>query len=122
MANNRIRGVWKARVLIALSAGPGRFNTLARECRSPDPTTASRLLKKLEKEGAVIRRIISVGPPTLTEWTLTPIGHQLVPSAVALLAEAAQRRADREIEEATFKRSRPVFDHIDTGRVDGTAQ
>jgi DNA-binding HxlR family transcriptional regulator len=122
MATQRLRGVWRARLLIELSKGNIHFNSLGRATRVPNPQALSRLLKKLERQGAVIRRLDKVGPPASTSWLLTEHGQLLVGPAVALLAEAAQRRADREIEEIEFKRSRPViaFERINTGHIDNT--
>jgi DNA-binding HxlR family transcriptional regulator len=84
----RIRGIWRARILVALSRGPGHFNQLARDCRLSDPTAAARTLKKLLREGAVTRTVDKIGPPTITTWRLTDHGCELVASAMALIASA----------------------------------
>jgi DNA-binding HxlR family transcriptional regulator len=118
MATARLRGLWRARILLALSRGPGHFNQLARDCRIPNPCSAATILKKLEREGAVVRHIESIGPPTRTSWHLTAIGMQLVPAAVALIAQAAELRDERE-----FARSRPkvlAAEYINSGHIDNS--
>jgi DNA-binding HxlR family transcriptional regulator len=118
MPAQRIRGVWRARLLIELSKGPAHFNAVGRAIRVPHPQSLSRLLKKLEREGHVGRTLHEIGPPVITSWVLTLSGHMLVASAQALLAEAASLRDERERE---FHRNRPIFDHINT-RVDDIAR
>jgi DNA-binding PadR family transcriptional regulator len=95
----------------------GHDAACARDARIPNPCSATRILKKLEAQGAVVRHIESIGPPTRTSWHLTAIGMQLVEPARMLIAEAAELRDER-----TFQRSRPVlaFDHIDTGHIDNS--
>jgi DNA-binding HxlR family transcriptional regulator len=97
----RIRGLWRARILVALSGGPGHFNSLAVTCKLPEPKALSRILKRLQREGAVIRVVEKIDP-LATSWHLTEIGHRLVGSAQALIASAAALRDERE-----FARSRP---------------
>jgi DNA-binding HxlR family transcriptional regulator len=113
----RIRGIWRARIIVALSRGPGHFNQQARDCRLSDPTAAARTLKKLLREGAVTRTIDKIGPPTITTWRLTDQGHQLVAPAKAVIASAAALP-----EEPEFLRSRPrsavVAKRMNTGVVE----
>lgn len=88
--------------MIELSKGPAHFNAVGRAISVPHPQSLSRLLKKLEREGHVVRTLHEIGPPVITSWALTLSGHMLVASAQALLAEAAAIRDERE-----FARSRP---------------
>ena len=89
--SNRIRGLWRARVLIALARGPGKFNALMRECRLPSSASTSQILKRLEREGLATRTLLAVGPPTRTEWRLTSHGKSLIASARATIAEIQEK-------------------------------
>lgn len=104
-------------MLVELSKGNVHFNSLGRACHVPNPQALSRLLKKLERQGTVIRRLDKIGPPVATSWLLTEHGQQLVGPAMALLAEAKALRDEKEQQE--FKRSKPVFEHINTRTDDG---
>ena len=117
MPSERLRGLWKARLLVALARGPGRFNALAKECRITNPDHCNRILKNLAAEGAVVRHIEGVAPMR-TSWHLTAIGMQLVPAAVALIAQAAELRDEHE-----FRRSRPkvlAAEYINSGHIDNS--
>jgi DNA-binding HxlR family transcriptional regulator len=117
MATERLRGLWRARILVELSKAPGHFNALCRSVGVNAPDAMARLLKKLQREGLVIR---SAEPGfNKTSWHLATTAQPHVIAAYALIAEAAQRRADRELEEVEFKRSKPVIfaEHIDTGKI-----
>lgn len=108
----RTRGLWRARILVELSHGANRFNTLGRQCGVSDPCALSRILKKLQAEGAVLRVIDSVGPPTMTHWSLTEYGCGLVGPAKALIASTAKPRTER-----IFTRSRPKIGNDPVGFV-----
>jgi DNA-binding HxlR family transcriptional regulator len=92
--NSRIRGLWRARVILALADSTINFNAMVRWCRLPNPAACSRILRKLEREGGVTRTIISVGPPTKTEWHLTTHGEALIASARATIAAIQEKQAD----------------------------
>ena len=98
---HRQRGVWRAKILVALSAGITHFNALGRACHFSDPTALSRILRRLRDEGSVARTVHSVGPPTATSWALTTYGRTLVEKAEELIAEIGTLR-----NEPTFQRSR----------------
>jgi DNA-binding HxlR family transcriptional regulator len=73
-----IEGKWTLLVLRDLANGINRFSTLERSLKGISPKTLSERLKILEKVGAVTRRAYPEVPPRV-EYTLTPMGQDLVP-------------------------------------------
>jgi DNA-binding HxlR family transcriptional regulator len=106
----RIRGLWRARVLVALdeTTDGGHFNSLGRRCGfSTNPKALSRILKRMLREGHATRTIDRVGPPTLVTWRLTDEGRRLVDPARMLIAQIDAKHDD----------GRHKISVIDTGRV-----
>lgn len=89
-APSRYRGLWRAKLLVAIAEGEHRFNALTAACGIPNHPATARILKRLEREGGVTRTITRVGPPTLTSRELTEHGKQLVPLARGLIEQARE--------------------------------
>jgi DNA-binding HxlR family transcriptional regulator len=86
-----------------------RFNALERASDAPNPVRLSDHLKKLVRDGIVVRRVIQVGPPAVTEYSLTELGADLAKPASALIAwteaHAAEVEASRQYHQAVASRS-----------------
>ena len=79
-----LRGAWAPHVIWFLSGGPRRFG----ELRVDMPTISARVLaarlRKLEADGIVTRSPTKTSPPSV-EYSLTDVGHQLVPALDAIV-------------------------------------
>ena len=73
-----IQGKWMLLVIRDLSRGINRFSLLERSLQGISPKTLSERLKTLEDLGVVTRKAYPEVPPRV-EYTLTPMGQDLVP-------------------------------------------
>lgn len=77
-------GKWKMAIIYQLSlASPKRFKELERSVKGITPTMLTTHLKELEKNGILTRQAFATVPPTV-EYTLTEVGHSLIPLAFQL--------------------------------------
>ncbi len=73
-----ISGKWTLLILRDLAKGMNRFSVLERSLAGISPKTLSERLKGLEKAGIVTRKSYAEVPPRV-EYTLTPMGLDLIP-------------------------------------------
>ena len=99
---DRIGDRWAVLILLALRAGPVRFNALQRRVRGISQKVLSQALKGLERDGLVTRTAFPTVPVTV-EYSLTPLAFGLIDilASIARWAEAhvgeieaARRRHD----------------------------
>jgi DNA-binding HxlR family transcriptional regulator len=81
---------WALPIVVALAAGPARFNELAEAAAPIAPNILSARLRQLEVAGVVLARPYSRRPVRML-YELTPAGSDLVPIAGGLAAWAARR-------------------------------
>lgn len=98
-ALDAIGGKWKLRVIIALSAGPCRFNELQRALQGISARVLSNELKELEQTGFV-RRTVHTQAPVVVEYALTPYSTTLagVVEALSAWGHQHQRRAGQLVD------------------------
>ena len=86
-------GKWTILVLRDLLSGSKRYSELQRSLHGISPRLLVIRLKALEAEGIVTRRAYPTVPPT-TEYSLTPLGRQLMPvvQAMAQFGEGLLKR------------------------------
>lgn len=93
------------RIVRALSRGPLRFNQLDRAINAPNAPFLSKHLKKLVRDGIVVRHVDRLGPPAIVRYELTALGRDLSTPASTLLAwvesNAPQIEAAREYHQAS---------------------
>jgi DNA-binding HxlR family transcriptional regulator len=70
---SRLGDKWTLLVILCLSGGPLRFNTLQRGVVGISHRMLTVTLRKLERDGLVLRRVYPEVPPH-TEYALTPLG------------------------------------------------
>ncbi len=75
-AIDRINGKWKGRILKHLNERTYRFNELQRAISGITQKMLSRMLKELEKDGIVHKKVYPEIPPKV-EYSLTPEGKKL---------------------------------------------
>jgi DNA-binding HxlR family transcriptional regulator len=97
---SRVGDKWTIQVVVALMAGPQRFNGIKRLVGGISQQMLTRTLKTLERDGMVERAVHPSTPPQV-EYTLTSLGHSLAETThqLALWAAAHQREiADNRVE------------------------
>ena len=76
---SRFSGKWSVLILCVLSENKDtRFNTIAKAIPDISPKVLSDTLKALEMDGLIRRRQYSEIPPKV-EYSLTELGHSLLP-------------------------------------------
>ena len=84
----RFSGKWSMLILCVLSANEAtRFNVLEKALPDISPKVLSETLKNLQADGLVSRRVHAEVPPRV-EYSLTELGHSLMPHIENLVAWA----------------------------------
>ena len=76
-----LSGKWSLLILCYLRSGPLRFGELRRcleEVSDVTQATLTKALRKLEKDGLIVRRVFAEVPPHV-EYELSEIGRELSP-------------------------------------------
>lgn len=76
MVLDRIADKWAMLILGRLEDGPVRFNQLRREIDGVSQKVLSQSLKRLERDGLILRTVFPTVPVTV-EYALTPLGRTL---------------------------------------------
>jgi len=99
-----LRGAWAPNVIWQLSGEPRRFGELRHDIPKISARVLSARLRELETRGLVTRRVLDTSPPS-AEYSLTPLGRELLPAIDALAGvgrklleewEANQRKVVRK--------------------------
>jgi DNA-binding HxlR family transcriptional regulator len=100
---DRIADKWTVLVICALAEdGPTRFGALRRHIGNVAPKVMTAVLRSLERDGAVSRRVYT-DSPLRVEYRLTPLGRSLYQ-----VAEGLRVWAERQIVKVTDART--VYD------------
>ena len=101
---DRVGDKWAVLILLLVRDEPMRFNALRRAIEGISQKMLSQVLKSLERDGLIRRRVIATVPVTV-EYSITPLGTTLSKAVDALrdwaennLKEVliAQRRYDAQ--------------------------
>jgi DNA-binding HxlR family transcriptional regulator len=101
---DRVGDKWAVLILLLVRDEPMRFNALRRAIEGISQKMLSQVLKSLERDGLIKRRVIATVPVTV-EYSITPLGATLSKAVDALrdwaennLKEVliAQRRYDAQ--------------------------
>lgn len=105
---DRVGDKWAVLILLLLREEPMRFNRLRRTIEGISQKMLSQVLKSLERDGLIKRRVIATVPVTV-EYSITQLGQTLA-AAVDPLRDwaeenlkdvlAAQRRYDAQQKQA----------------------
>lgn len=87
-----LRGAWAPNVIWYLSAGPRRFGELRHDIPRISARVLSARLRELEGKGLIGRRVLATSPPSV-EYTLTPLGHELIPAIKAIVEVGTKLKA-----------------------------
>jgi DNA-binding HxlR family transcriptional regulator len=73
---DQIADKWSMMVLAVLSDGPHRFNLIRKRLEGVSQKALTQCLRKLERNGLITRRIVSVSPVAV-EYEITKLGQTL---------------------------------------------
>jgi DNA-binding HxlR family transcriptional regulator len=88
---DHVAAKWSIGIVIAAADGPIRFTELERTVEGISRRMLTLNLRKLERDGLVIRTVFPTVPPKV-EYQLTPIARELVESFAMLTAWAERHR------------------------------
>lgn len=84
---------WSVLIVYALGEETRRYNQLQRMIGGITPKMLTQTLRRLERDGLVRRVVYPVVPP-MVEYSLTPIGRNLLKLIAALCQWAEEHLAD----------------------------
>lgn len=108
---DQIADKWSVLILAALNDGPLRFNEIKRRLEGITQKSLTQGLRRLERNGIVVRRVIPVSPIAV-EYEVTPLGHTLKEPFGALYkwtqnylpeVEEARLKFDQRVAEGTVE-------------------
>lgn len=88
---------WCHKIARQLRHGASGFNALARAVAAPNAPMLSSRLKAMARDGLVTRTVVTLGPPAVTRYSLTPLGHALAEHATALVDWIESNRGEVEV-------------------------
>lgn len=84
---------WALLIVDRLAAGPARFNGLKRDIKHISQKVLARVLRRLERDGLVLRHAIATVPVTVS-YELTPLGRALSEPVAALVHWPERHQAE----------------------------
>ncbi|MFD1840584.1 winged helix-turn-helix transcriptional regulator [Paracidovorax cattleyae] len=88
----RLADKWVLLILDRLESGPARFNGLKRDIRSVTQKVLTQSLRRLERDGLIVRTVYATTPVTV-EYALTTLGGTLT-QTVSAFAHWAEHNMD----------------------------
>ena len=86
----RFSGKWSMLVLCVLAENETtRFNGIAKAIPDISPKVLTETLKNLEGDNLITRKLYAEIPPRV-EYSLTPLGHSLMPNLAGLISWAVE--------------------------------
>lgn len=82
---DQVTDKWSILILTALDVDAMRFNALKRRLSGVTQKALTYSLRRLERNGLVARRIVTLSPVAV-EYRITPLGRTLLPPFLALYA------------------------------------
>lgn len=89
-----IGGAWTPNVIWSLGESPKRFSQLKRELHGISAKVLTARLRKLQKDGVLIRHVEPTSPPTV-RYELTETGRELRPVIDAIVNVSKRLKAAR---------------------------
>jgi DNA-binding HxlR family transcriptional regulator len=84
---DHVAGKWSVGILVAAAQGPIRFTELERTVRGISRRMLTLNLRKLERDGLLIRTVYPTVPPKV-DYRLTPMAHELRATLLGLVGWA----------------------------------
>ncbi len=92
---------WSYLLLFELSRAPQRFSALARALPDISQRMLTHTLRKLERDGLVLRTVTPSIPPRV-DYELTGLGQELIPHLQALTDWASARKPQIDAARARY--------------------
>lgn len=90
---DHVSGKWSIGILVAAAHGPVRFTELERTIDGISRRMLTLNLRKLERDGLLIRTVYPTVPPKV-EYSLTPMAHELYVHLTGLVDWSERHRAE----------------------------
>ncbi|GAA5044709.1 winged helix-turn-helix transcriptional regulator [Nocardia callitridis] len=90
---DHVAGKWSIGILVAAAHGPVRFTELERAITGISRRMLTLNLRKLERDGLLIRTVYPTVPPKV-EYRLTPMAEELHATLAGLVGWAERHRTD----------------------------
>jgi DNA-binding HxlR family transcriptional regulator len=101
---DRVAGKWSIAILVAAAEGPIRFTELERAVPGISRRMLTLNLRRLERDGLVIRTVYPTVPPKV-EYSLTDIARELQESLGNLVEWAERHRSTITMARETYDRT-----------------
>lgn len=98
---DQVADKWSIMIMAVLNKSPMRFNELKRRLVGISQKSLSTALKRMERNGIVMRTITDSKPPAV-DYRLTPLGSTLLPPFQAVYSWAYQNMAEVEAARASY--------------------
>src|SRR5690348_15491777 len=98
---DHVAGKWSIGILVAAANGPVRFTELERAIKGISRRMLTLNLRKLERDGLLIRTVYPTVPPKV-EYSLTPMARELHATLTGLVGWAERHRTDITTARATY--------------------
>ena len=93
-ALERVGDRWSLLLIEALLDGPRRFGELRTDIPRISAKVLSTRLRELTEKGVVERRVVETSPPSV-EYSLSPLGKQLIPVIETIVHVGAKLKQSR---------------------------
>jgi len=93
-------GAWTAEIIWQLSGGPRRFGELQKDISRVSPKMLSQRLRKLEEKTVIVRKAIASSPPS-AEYSLSPLGEELLPVIAAIVKVGTRLQAAENLKQSS---------------------
>ncbi|MET0499041.1 MAG: helix-turn-helix domain-containing protein [Steroidobacteraceae bacterium] len=93
-------GAWTAEIIWQLSGGPRRFGELQKDISRVSPKMLSQRLRKLEEKMVLVRKAIASSPPS-AEYSLSPLGEELLPVIAAIVKVGTRLQAAENLKQSS---------------------
>jgi DNA-binding HxlR family transcriptional regulator len=84
-------GAWTTSVIWKLSGDARRFGEIFRDIPGISPKMLTARLRELEEKGVVRREVVPTSPPSV-EYSLSPLGRELIPVIDAIVRVGTKLR------------------------------
>ncbi|MGH6960018.1 MAG: winged helix-turn-helix transcriptional regulator [Dongiaceae bacterium] len=104
---------WTPLIICVLSDGTARYSELQRRCVGISRKMLSQTLRRMERDGLVLRAVFPEVPPR-TEYSLTDLGESLIEPLTGLCAWGARHlpRIDAARQAAAARREEKVLEAV----------
>ncbi|MBS9719177.1 helix-turn-helix transcriptional regulator [Tianweitania sp. BSSL-BM11] len=101
MILDRLGEQWTVMTLAELATGPRRYRELERALQGISQRMMTLTLRRLERDGHVLRHVEPTIPPSVT-YELSPLGQSFASQVAALVAWSRQSKTQIEAARTAF--------------------